>query len=152
MIRDFIESDREEYIKMSQEFYGGGTATLHPVPVSNFIRSFDECLKKNPYLRGGMVVKDGKIAGFFIISITWSNEAGGLTILLEELFIKEEMRGGGCGKEFFEFIDMEYSDARRLRLEVSQKNVRAIKLYEELGFTRLDYVQMIKERECSYAK
>ena len=40
----------------------------------------------------------------------------------------------------------EYSHASRYRLEVSPKNIRAVRLYEEIGFELLDYNQMVLDK------
>ena len=39
-----------------------------------------------------------------------------------------------------------HPEAVRFRLEVSPSNVKAIKLYDAMGFRRLDYNQMILNR------
>ena len=62
----------------------------------------------------------------------------------ESEFIKEKFRNKGIGKSFFEFIYKNYP-AKRYRLEVTECNTNAIKLYEKLGYKILNYKQMIKE-------
>ena len=62
-----------------------------------------------------------------------------------EILIKKEYRGQGMGKKFFKFLEENY-DVKRLRLEAEKDNQRAIKLYKELGFEELPYLQFIKER------
>ena len=48
------------------------------------------------------------------------------------------------GKAFFEYVYQNYP-AKRYRLEVTNCNTQAIKLYKQLGYTPLDYNQMIKD-------
>jgi ribosomal protein S18 acetylase RimI-like enzyme len=85
-------------------------------------------------------------AGYALISLTWSNEAGGISVLLEEAFIAPEYQGQGLGTAFLDFIEREYKDsAKRLRLEVTHSNIRAIRLYEKKGYERFDYLQMVKD-------
>ena len=90
--------------------------------------------------------KDGQPAGYALLSLTYSNEAGGLCVLLEEIYVREDFRGCGLGKEFFSWTENRYPQARRFRLEVTASNARAAALYTRLGYKKLDYVQMIKDR------
>ena len=87
---------------------------------------------------------DGKIAGYGNISFTYSIEGGGNVVFLEELYIKPEYRNKGIGTEYFNFIHTNFP-AKRYRLEVTDCNIKAKQLYEKLGYTYLNYKQMIKE-------
>lgn len=144
MIRYFNIDDRDFYISLSQDFYNS-PACVHTVPVSHFETTFDECMKFGAYMRGVIVECDGKRVGYGLISLMFSAEAGGMTVWLEELYILDEYRSKGLGKEFFEFAYTEFPNAKRYRLEVTEVNTRAIKLYESLGYEVLPYIQMIKD-------
>lgn len=144
MIRYFNIDDRDFYISLSEDFYNS-PACVHTVPVSHFETTFDECIKFGAYMRGVIVECDGKRVGYGLISLMFSAEAGGMTVWLEELYILDEYRSRGLGKEFFEFAYKEFPDAKRYRLEVTDVNTRAIKLYESLGYEVLPYIQMIKD-------
>ncbi|MCQ2480168.1 MAG: GNAT family N-acetyltransferase, partial [Clostridia bacterium] len=75
-----------------------------------------------------------------------SQEAGGMVCWIEELYVKEEYRNNGIGKEFFDFIKREIEPkCKRIRLEVEDYNIGAKRLYSSLGFEMLPYEQMIKE-------
>lgn len=136
-------NDHEEYIKMAKEFYSMSCCD-HNVDKSHFENAFDFCLNQNPYIKLFILKCDGITAGYGSISFTYSIEAGGNVVLLEELFIKEQFRGKGLGKEYFEFIHKNFP-AKRYRLEVTDCNAGAKKLYEKLGYNYLNYRQMIKE-------
>lgn len=145
MIRDFKQEDLQEYIMMSKAMYDS-PAVLHPVSEETLTHTFKVCLEEGPYCRGVMIEVEGKIAGYGLLSFTYSNEVGGLVVLCEEIYIKEEYRGQGLGNTFFEWLFNEYKDtAKRYRLEVTESNAGARKLYEKLGFENLDYKQMIKD-------
>lgn len=146
-LRDFISSDRDFFIKSSQMFYDS-PATDHAVPTENFERTFDICLQGSPYVQGMVFLVDDQHAGHALISYTYSNEAGGLSVLLDEIFILPKYQGQGIASKFFEAIENLYivnGKANRLRLEVSHDNPGAEKLYSRLGFKKLDYIQMVKE-------
>lgn len=146
MIRFFKASDRDFYVNLSEQFYSSD-ACDHSVPLNNFALTFDECVNNSPYARGVIVEYNGKSVGYGLYSITFSAEAGGKVVWLEELFILPEYRNKGLGKEFFEFVYAENRDAKRFRLEATPINNNAIRLYERLGYKVLPYVQMIKDIE-----
>ncbi|MDD6021122.1 MAG: GNAT family N-acetyltransferase [Acutalibacteraceae bacterium] len=145
MIRKIEKRDSEEYLKMAKDFYSS-SAVLHPVPEEYFKRTLDEMLTSDRYAEGYILEKDGETAGYALVAKTFSQEAGGLVIWAEELYIKPEFRSHGLGTEFFRFLEENRSsDVKRIRLEVELENAGAIKLYKRLGYDFLEYNQMIKE-------
>ena len=145
MIRRFVPEDRSLFLAMAEEFYHT-SAVDHVVPHENFEHTFDMIVAGTPYADGIILEKDGQPAGYALLSLTYSNEAGGLCVLLEEIYVREDFRGCGLGKEFFSWTENRYPQARRFRLEVTASNARAAALYTRLGYKKLDYVQMIKDR------
>ena len=52
------------------------------------------------------------------------------------------------GKAFFEFLKTELAGRiKRIRLEVGEDNLGAIKLYKNIGFEFLDYRQMVIDKD-----
>ena len=90
-IRDIKEEDRQEFFAMAKEFYGG-PACDHDIPEEHFERTLQECLRSREYSRTLMLEDENGVAGYFLIAITWSNEAGGMVIWLDELFFKEQLQ------------------------------------------------------------
>ena len=142
MIRKITPSDREFFIRMSKEFYSTD-AVCHPVPESHFERTFDELMRSDVYTFCLIPEADGERAGYALISRSWSQEAGGMTIWIEEIYITEENRGKGLGTELFEYL-FENFPAPRFRLEVEPENEGAVRLYKSLGFDWFPYGQMIR--------
>lgn len=143
-IKEISEKDREDYLQMAKEFYSMSCCD-HSVDSSHFENAFDFCLTQNPYSKIFILQYDGQVAGYANIAFTYSIEAGGKVVLLEELFIKEQFRGKGLGRTFFEYVETNYP-AKRYRLEVTDCNVGAKKLYEKLGYSYLNYLQMLKDK------
>ena len=146
MIRKANENDREEFIRLSEQFYHS-PAVLHPVPRAYHESLFDEALRSDEYAGVYMVEDAGRAVGFGVTAKSFSREAGGKVLWLEELYILEECRGRGLGREYFSFIE-KYAREHgftRIRLEVEPDNVRARSLYERLGYRPLEYLQMVKE-------
>ncbi len=145
MIRDFRVADRDTLIDMMKEFYAS-PAVLHPVPEAYFSRTVEAILENSPYVAAFIAEQNGVPAGYGLVSLTYSNEAGGLVVWLEELYIRDTARGLGLGSALIGAIEARYRDqAARLRLEVEEDNDGAMRLYSRLGYAPLPYSQMIKE-------
>ena len=144
MIRKFVPEDREDYIRFSTEFYNSSPVDK-PVPREHFEQGFDEMMRSDVYVQGYMLVCDGNNVGYCVIMKTYSVEAGGITIWIDELFVLEEYRSKGLGRELFKYIE-ENGDKklRRIRLEVELENGRAISLYKKMGFEPAPYDGMWK--------
>ena len=144
MIRKFVPEDREDYIRFSTEFYNS-SAVDKPVPREHFEQGFDEMMRSDVYVQGYMLVCDGNNVGYCVTMKTYSVEAGGITIWIYELFVLEEYRSKGLGRELFKYIE-ENGDKklRRIRLEVELENGRAISLYKKMGFEPAPYDGMWK--------
>ena len=146
MIRKMEERDRDLFLRLSAEFYDS-PAVLHPVPKSYHADAFEEMMRGEQYALGYILEMEGVAVGYGMASVSYSREAGGKVLWLEELYIEPDCRGRGLGKEFFaaaERYAAEHGFAR-IRLEVEPRNVRARSLYERLGYRPLDYLQMCKE-------
>jgi ribosomal protein S18 acetylase RimI-like enzyme len=145
MVRKVQQSDRDNYIMLIEEFYNSD-GVAHKIPSKNFRITFDKIIDSGIYADGYIFEYDGNPVGYALTAKTYSNEAGGIVIWIEEVYVKEEFRSKGLGKEFFDFIENEFDGKmKRMRLEVREDNIRAIKLYEQLGFKRFGYVPMVKE-------
>ena len=147
MIRPIASTDRQQYIAMCREFYSGD-AVLHPVPENYFQRTFDALMEHSPYAAAYIIEQNGETAGYALLAKSFSQEAGGIVIWIEELYIRPQFQGHGLGTAFFRFLE-EQNDGtvKRYRLEYEPDNVRGAALYRRLGFTPLAYGQMIKEEE-----
>lgn len=143
-IRELQAKDRDVFIQMVDDFYHS-EAVLHDIPKENILHTVDLLMEGTPYAKGYLFEQNGEIAGYGQISLTYSNEAGGLCVWVEEVMILPQFRGQGLGHEFFHFLHREFSQAKRFRLEVTKENPRAAKLYEKLGYEPFDYLQMVKE-------
>ena len=143
MIRFASPNDKDACIKMMREFYNTG-AVLHPVSDSHFAKTFALSVNGSPLTRLAVCIMEDQYAGYINISLTHSNEAGGLVVFLEEIYVRDAFQGNGIGTKLIQFIRQEYDDAvKRYRLEVCGDNLGAIKLYERLGFEGLAYKQMV---------
>ena len=147
MIRKMTESDRDLYIEMAEEFYHSD-AVLHPIPRAHFEKTAEEALKSGTYAEIYLLEYEGKTAGYGLTARTFSQEAGGQVLWIEELYIREGIPFQRAGQRVLSYLEENNKGVlSRLRLEVEADNTRAISLYERLGYEVLDYVQMIKDFE-----
>ena len=143
MIRKINETDKDFYINTVKAFYNSD-AVLHSIPEENIIKTFNELIKSETYAQCYIFEKDGEKAGYALLAKTFSQEAGGEVLWIDEIYILPEFRSKGIGSNFFNFIK-ENSNAVRLRLEFCPSNQKAIEVYKRQGFLPLKYEQMIYE-------
>ena len=128
---------------MASEFYDSDAVLIHPSK-DHFTATFDELMRSDTYAECFIFELDGKTAGYSLLAKTFSQEAGGIVMWIEEIYVSPEFRSRGIGSAFLEhLIKSRDKSVRRLRLEAEKENEGAIKLYRSLGFEPLDYGQMI---------
>lgn len=141
-LRKLCPSDKAEFLEMSRDFYSSD-AVLAPVPDSFHEQAFNDIMAGTPYAECLFFTHGTQVAGFALLAKTYSREAGGECVWVDELYLKPEFRGMGAAKTFFGKLSALYP-AARYRLEVEPDNERAKKLYRACGFTSLPYEQMKK--------
>ena len=145
MFREIRESDRELYYHYADVFYHTD-AVDSPVPTENYAKAFDEMMTSDRYLKGYIFEDGGEACGFALLSRTYSQEAGGISVTIEEIYIDPEHRSKGLATEFFERLKSN-GEIMRLRIEVESYNEGAKRLYERMGFKLLPYLQMVIDRQ-----
>ena len=153
MIRVVSERDREAFLSLSEQFYSS-PAVEHPVPRAYHEETFALLLRSQEYALGYMLEWEEECAGYALLAKTYSREAGGMVLWVEELFVLPQYRSHGLGREFFAFAE-QYAKERgyaRIRLEAEEENVRALSLYKRLGYEEMGYLQMYKQLRNSSQK
>jgi len=144
--RPITLSDREEYLAMVTAFYNTN-AVIRPIPRSHIEATFDEVIRTDTYAACYICETENSTVGYALLAKTFSQEAGGYVIWIEELYLKEGYRNQGLGREFFNtFLSALPPEVKRVRLEVERENEGAVALYESLGFDWLEYDQMVLDR------
>ncbi|WP_337402169.1 GNAT family N-acetyltransferase [Porcipelethomonas sp.] len=142
MIREIKSDDKIDFIKMCMDFYNTDGVD-HSIPVSNMEKTFNLLMEGLDFAKAYVCEKNNKTVGYILLALTYSNEAGGMVVWLDEIYVKPEFRSQGIGSELIDFVIDKYKDnAARFRLEITESNMGAKKLYLSKGFTDLSYRQM----------
>lgn len=145
-IRELTLADRETVLPMVSAFYQS-PAVEHEVDAGILEQSFrDAADPGEPFLRGLVLEEDGAAVGYCYVTGYYAAEVGGRCLMIEELYFRPECRGKGYGTQVFRWLREQYPAYRRLRLEVTEANRDAVRLYEKLGFRFLEYGQMVWDR------
>ena len=147
MILPFSDAYRKDLVQMMREFYHS-PAVLSPVPDEHFDRTVNLVCQGTPFAAGHIMLQDEKPAGYALLAFTYSNEAGGMVLWLEEFYVRPDFRGKGLGTEYFQYLFREYDGKiARMRLEIEPENEKALRLYERMGLEKLPYEQLYREFE-----
>ena len=68
----------------------------------------------SPFLAGYLFLHAGQAAGYALLMKTWSQEAGGLVVWLDELYIAPAFQGHGLGSAFLRALPDLFPNAARL--------------------------------------
>lgn len=142
MIREIKSDDKIDFIKMCMDFYNTDGVD-HSIPVSNMEKTFNLLMEGLDFAKAYVCEKNNKTVGYILLALTYSNEAGGMVVWLDEIYVKPEFRSQGIGSELIDFIIEKYKNKiARFRLEITESNIGAKKLYLSKGFKDLSYRQM----------
>ena len=143
LIRMLCPADFDRVMDMMQVFYASDALLVHPNQ-EVLTRTLRDSMAGGPYVTGYGFEVDGVLAGYGMISRSYSTETGGICIWIEDIYICPEYRGQGIGTAFLQFVEG-LGGAVRLRLEAEPENEKAMSVYRNAGFQELGYTQLVKE-------
>lgn len=131
-------SDLDRLSVMVQAFHGEAGIVTTPEHRDSAIR---------PLLEGSslgaiwMIGPKMAPVGYVCVSFGWSIELGGLDATIDELWIREKVRGRGMGSEAVAALQAALSDAGVKALHLEALGT-ATRIYERAGFQRRAYPLM----------
>lgn len=144
-IKTLSAADFDDVLAMMKVFYASEALLVHPQE-EVLRRTLREAVAEGPYLTGYGFWEGETLAGYGMVTRSYSTETGGICVWIEDIYIRPEYRGKGTGSAFLKFVEERYSgEAVRLRLEAEPENERAMGVYRKAGFEILGYTQLVKE-------
>lgn len=109
----------------------------YPIDTGHSTQLWAHFLENPDTGRGWTISYNGITAGYLVLTFVFSFEYGGTIAFVDELYVKEVLRGHGIGKAAISFAQQAAVDLnlRMLYLEVEPHNDVAIRLYQNAGFT-----------------
>lgn len=145
IIRKINQEDFAQVLAMMEVFYASDALLIHP-DTEVLKRTLSDCISDGPYLEGFLFEENGCAAGYGMVAKSYSTEAGGRCVWIEDIYIKPEYRGKGFGSTFLKFVEERFSDqVVRIRLEAEPENERAMAVYRKAGYEILGYTQLVRE-------
>lgn len=129
--------DRDLLLAFIRELY----ACEHiPFDEARAVRSLGDLLADPSRGQIWVIERAGRPVGYAVMTLGYSLEFGGRFGLLDELFILEEHRGSGVGRQALARIAQSCRELgfEALRLEVDRTNRVARELYRKVGFAAHD--------------
>lgn len=136
--RPFTPSDHNQLHSMIMGLYTEDAGGL-PMTPEKIDRTIDY-LTKNPQIGAIFMLKIDQISvGYSILIYYWSNEHGGIVVVLDELYVLPHYRRQGIATKYINSLERSrHNDAVAFELEVWPDNDQAKRLYQRLGFVPLE--------------
>jgi len=118
----------ETITKMMQDFYA---IDNYPIDIEFSKNLFQEFISDEKLGKAWLIHSDDDLVGYVILTYVFSFEYKGKIAFLDELYVKENFRGKGIGKQTIDFIKEQASNqnVKLIYLEVENHNQNAQKLY-----------------------
>ena len=143
-IRLLEQKDFELVLSMMEVFYASDALLIHP-DTETLKKTLSDAISAGPYLKGYGFEEEGTVAGYGMVTMSYSTEVGGLCAWIEDIYVEPAFRGKGFGTAFLHFVEETYGPkVVRLRLEAEPENEKAISVYKNAGFEVLGYAQLVK--------
>lgn len=125
--------DIETVISMMQNFYA---IDNYPLEIETTKKLFQEFISDENLGKSWLIYDYNEIVGYVILTFIFSFEYKGRIAFLDELYITENSRGKGIGKQTIHFVKEQASqlNVKLVYLEVENHNENAQKLYIASGF------------------
>ena len=91
--------DKDAVLEMMTVFYAS-PAVLHKASREVLEQDIADCVGECPFVEGFIIEEDGEVAGYAMTAMGYSTEYGGISVMLEDLYLRPEYRGRGLGIAF----------------------------------------------------
>ncbi|MFA7660917.1 MAG: GNAT family N-acetyltransferase [Anaerovoracaceae bacterium] len=151
-IRKCEAKDEKIWITLNREFMDfeiqedGVWNNTQDEPDTIFMNTFREAVNNPELVTLFLFEQNETIMGFANLMTIYSIWAHGKALVLDDLYIREEYRGKGFGKEAMKFLVTygRIKGYKRLQFQSEFSNASAMTFYKKLGFTPVDMHFYIK--------
>lgn len=137
-------NDKKEIVTMMEEFYSSNAVSTNG-STEIFNNNVNNCISDNPYIEGYTIRINKEIAGYTMLSKSYSTEFATNCVWIEDLYLKPDFRGKGIIPKVIDFIKEKYKE-NILKLEVEEENAHAVHVYQKTDFKKLPYFVMIYKK------
>ena len=130
-------------LEMMEEFYAIDNYKFDKLTTEKNLLGF---INNNDFGKLWMIEFDGQIVGYVCLTFGFSFEYGGKLAFIDELFIKQDFRNIGLGRQAIDFIESQAPQLgiKTIHLEVEKHNERGMGLYLKSGFKESGRHLMVK--------
>lgn len=145
-IRPCKKSDQKAYIKLNREFMNyeiGDNIFWDQVKNSTektFEKVFQEAMDSPDLITIWILEVEGEMIGFVNLLTIYSIWSYGKALIIDDIYIREEQRGRGIGKEVMDAV-VQYAkekEYKRIQFQAEKNNEKAQAFYRKLGFEGTD--------------
>lgn len=136
-VQPATSDDLDLLVQLMTEFYGESGFSFSP----RRARSAFEVLLADPRAGRAWLIRSGdQVAGYFVLTLGYSMEFGGVSAFLDDLFIRAAFRGRRLGTAALAALraECEALGVRAVHLEVARDDEAAQGLYRAAGFVGRD--------------
>lgn len=133
VFKPFEATDIPAIVGMMEAFYAIDNYPMDTAVAKGLLMEF---IENEALGKGWLILKNGKPAGYVILTFVFSFEYKGRIAFLDELYITDEARGLGLGKQAVDFIQEQAKmlSVKIIYLEAEPHNERAQQLYLSKNF------------------
>ena len=102
-IRKMENRDAEEVFGMMRKFYDS-PAVFHTSSDAVLRKDIEDCISDMPLVEGFVFEEDEKLLGYAMTALNYTTEYGGISVWIEDIYLKPEARGKGIATDFFFFF------------------------------------------------
>lgn len=140
-IEDYAPQDYDALCSMIFHLYEDEG---EPMTASKIQKTIQQAQHAPEYLQIKLLKEEAMPIGYAILSAFWSNEYGGMVLIIDELYILPAYRNKGIATHFLN----ELTNSQKYvaySLEVFAQNTSALALYKRLGFEVVERFFMKKK-------
>ena len=127
------KSDIGVVVKMMEAFYA---IDHYPIDTEKSKKLIEQFIDEPHLGKAWLISMDKNPIGYVILTFVFNFEYGGTIAFVDELYLSENARGKGIGKDCMDFVQKQAKQLslKLLYLEVEDHNANAQKLYLSAGF------------------